>query len=66
MANKLDLAEAQFIGWHSGVYGETAKGLAESMGLTKSEWLKIRECLSMSDKHKEHVDELFPSINKTK
>lgn len=59
MANQLQLAEAQFIGWNHGYAGFTIKSLAESMGLKKSECLKLRETLTMSDSLKEEVDELF-------
>lgn len=59
MANQLQLAEAQFIGFHHGKHGFTIKELAKSMGLKKSEWIKIRESCGLSDSEMEEVDELF-------
>ncbi len=59
MAKQIDLAEAQFIGFHHGKSGFSARKLAESMGLKKSEWLQIREQLSMTESDKEEVDALF-------
>lgn len=38
MATKLDLADAQFIGYHFGKREPGIFGLIENMGLTKSEW----------------------------
>lgn len=43
MANKLDLAEAQLTGFNHGAHGFSIKSLIESMGLTKSEWIKIQD-----------------------
>lgn len=59
MANQLQLAEAQFLGFHHGIRGYSAKELAKSMGLKKVEWLKIREHLPLSESDKEDVDEIF-------
>lgn len=41
MATKLDLADAQFIGYSHGK-DQSLKGMVESMALTKGEWLKWR------------------------
>ena len=59
MANQLQLAEAQFLGFHHGVRGYSVKELANSMGLKKSEWLKIRETLPITESEKKEVDSLF-------
>lgn len=59
MANQLQLAEAQFLGFHHGVRGYSIKELASSMGLKKSEWVKIRETLPIKESEKEEVDSLF-------
>lgn len=59
MANQLQLAEAQFLGFHHGKNGHSVKELATSMGLTKSEWTKLRETAWLSESEKEEVDELF-------
>ena len=43
MANKLDLADAQFIGYWFGKWNVNGIiGMVESMGLTKKEWLKLK------------------------
>ena len=43
MANKLDLADAQFIGYCLGKWNVNGIiGMVESMGLTKKEWLKLK------------------------
>ena len=59
MANQLQIAEAQFIGFHHGNRGYSVKELASAMGLKKSEWLKIRETLPLSTSEKQDVDDLF-------
>lgn len=38
MVSKLDLADAQFIGFHLGKREQGVAGLVASMGLTKREW----------------------------
>jgi len=47
MATKLDLADAQLIGWRHGFHGFSIISLVESMGLTKSEWKKLKSDYSM-------------------
>lgn len=43
MATKLDLADAQFLGYYFGKWNGTGViGLVQSMGLTKKEWLKLK------------------------
>jgi hypothetical protein len=43
MATKIDLALAQFVGFYHGKWNkDDAVGLVSSMGLTKSEWKKIK------------------------
>lgn len=43
MANKLDLADAQFIGYFHGKWNRhDIIGLVEGMGLTKKEWIKLK------------------------
>ena len=43
MATKLDLADAQFLGYWFGKWnGNGIIGMVESMGLTKKEWLKLK------------------------
>ncbi len=44
MASKLDLAHAQFIGFHHGRWSShDILGLIKGMGLTKQEWKKYKE-----------------------
>lgn len=59
MANLLQLAEAQFIGYEHGVRGYNARTLAKEMGLTKEEWMKLREGLVLSESDKQDIDKLF-------
>lgn len=40
MANKLDLADAQILGFVSGSRGYSLIQLIESMGLKRAEWIK--------------------------
>ena len=43
MANKLDLADAQFIGYWFGKWNDNVIiGMVESMGLAKKEWLRLK------------------------
>jgi len=62
MANKLDLADAQFIGFKVGKWNwDGIIELVETMGLTKKEWIKWKnnypEILDESDVEK--VDRHF-------
>jgi len=61
MASKLDLAEAQLLGWHEGKHGTFLISLVESMGLKKSEWEKIKSQYptTLSDKEKSEIDGYF-------
>jgi hypothetical protein len=43
MANKLDLADAQFLGFKHGKWNYDIVDLVESMGLTKKEWNKWKK-----------------------
>jgi len=61
MANKLDLADAQLVGWSHGFHGFSIISLVESMGLTKSEWKKLQSdySLYLSDDEKQEINEYF-------
>lgn len=59
MANKKDLAEAQFVGFQHGKHGYSVKELVQSMGLKKSEWLDIREHITLSVSDMQDVDNYF-------
>ena len=43
MANQIQVAEAQIIGFNHGSHGFSIKSLIESMGLTKREWLMLKD-----------------------
>ena len=43
MSNKLDLADAQFLGFKHGKWNYSVVDLVESMGLTKNEWEKWKK-----------------------
>ena len=69
MANKLDLADAQFIGFNHGQHGFGIISLIQSMGLTKREWLKIQSdynCSYLSESDVNEIDEHFKKSGKTK
>jgi hypothetical protein len=61
MANKLDLADAQIMGWAYGRSGLFLTSLIEGMGLTKSEWIKLKAKYpkSLTDPEIKEVDEYF-------
>jgi hypothetical protein len=43
MANKLDLADASLIGYAHASKGYSLKSLIQTIGMTKSEWVKWKE-----------------------
>lgn len=48
MANKLDLADAQFIGYWFGKWnGNGITGMVQAMNLTKKEWVKLKSDYSI-------------------
>lgn len=65
MATKLDLADAQFIGYYHGSKerGIGLMNMVISMGLTKSEYLRLKKqysCLEyLSDQETQELDEHF-------
>ncbi len=61
MANKLDLAEAQLLGWHSAKSGESLISFVTSMGLTNSEWTKIKKQYptTLNQQESAEIDEHF-------
>lgn len=63
MANKLDLADAQFIGFgHARFRPDDIIGLIESMGLTKTEWIKWKKDYpteSLRESEIREIDEHF-------
>lgn len=65
IATKLDLAEAQLLGWHSCKHGESLISLVSSMGLTKSEWekIKVEYPTTLNESEKIEIDEYFKKSN---
>lgn len=61
MANRLDLADAQLLGWSYGKKGYFLTDLVVSMGLTKSEWKQWKEKYpkSLNDDDVTDIDEYF-------
>jgi hypothetical protein len=58
----LELADAQFIGFHFGKREPGIISLVESMGLTKSEWIKWKTDFAntyLTDNELKEVDEHF-------
>jgi hypothetical protein len=62
MATKLDLADAQFIGYAHGKREPGIIGLVEGMGLTKKEWEKWKlnyTSYTLTDAEVQEIDEHF-------
>lgn len=61
MATRLDLAEAQLLGWSNGKHGTVLTSLIEGMGLTLSEWNKIKSQYpsTLTENEKEEIDDYF-------
>ncbi len=67
MATKLDLAHAQFVGFHHGKWNRsTIIRIVESMGLTKKEWIKMKKIHpiweSLSDEEVKEIDRHFSLV----
>jgi len=62
MATKLDLADAQLIGFaHGKWYGTDVIGLITAMVLTKKEWIKLKKEYpqSLDEIDEKEIDEQF-------
>lgn len=57
--SQIKLAEAQLIGFAHGTRGFSIKDLADSMGLTKKEWLKLRDKSDLKPSDKDDLDEKY-------
>ena len=66
MSNKLDLAEAQMLGWKHGHQGYDLESLCSSMGLTRIEWEKIKEKYPISYFEPEDLKEIEDYLNQRK
>jgi hypothetical protein len=61
MATKLDLADAQFIGFSCGKDGRIVD-MVKAMGLTKSEWMKWKDKYTttyLTDSEMKEIDDHF-------
>lgn len=63
MANQLDVANAQFVGYFQGKHNQNVLSLVQGMGLTRKEWEKLKEKFSLatylSDFEFEQLEEYF-------
>ena len=57
--SQIKLAEAQFIGFAHASRGFSIKELADSMALTKKEWLKLRDSINLKPLDKADLDEKY-------
>ncbi len=66
MATKLDLADAQFLGFHVGKREPGIIHLVESMGLTSSEWRKWKRdypTTYLTESEIKEIDEHFEKLS---
>ncbi len=72
MPSKLDLADAQFIGYYHGSQerGIGLMNMVVAMGLKKSEWLKLKEKYStksyLRESEVKEIDEHFDALDSIK
>lgn len=61
MANKIDLAEAQFMGFYHGKWNRTnITGMVESMKLKEAEWKRLkRDCNYLDKSDVKEIDDYF-------
>ena len=57
--SQIKLAEAQLIGFAHASKGYSIKELADSMDLTKREWLKLRDNVNIKPLDKAELDEKY-------
>ena len=57
--SQIELAEAQFIGYAHASKGYSVKELAESMALTKKEWIKLRDIINLKESDKDDLNKMF-------
>ncbi len=57
--SQIKLAEAQLIGFAHASKGHSIKDLAESMGLKKSEWIKLRSKDDLKSLDRQDLDNHF-------
>lgn len=56
---QLNMAEQQLIGFGHASQGFRITELADSMGLTKKEWIKLRENAPLKELDKKELDDFF-------
>jgi hypothetical protein len=64
MATKLDLAEAQLLGYTHGKRGYYLKSLIESMGLTKKEWYLLKDKYPLNYLNEDEIIEINEYFSK--
>jgi hypothetical protein len=57
--SQIKLAEAQLLGYAHGTKGFSIKQLTDAMGLTKREWLKLRDETTLKPTDKQDLDDLY-------
>jgi len=57
--SQIKLAEAQLIGFAHASRGYSIKNLADSMNLSKKEWIKLRDSVDLKPLDKEDLDERY-------
>lgn len=55
----IKLAEAQLLGFAHASKGYSIKDLAQAMGLSKKEWLKLRHSIDLKPSDKAELDAMF-------
>lgn len=58
MANKIDLAEQQLVGFRHAKDGYSLISLIEAMGLTKKEWTTMQKTHDLSNLDKTDITEI--------
>jgi hypothetical protein len=69
MANKLDLADAQLLGYFNHKMGVRTHELISAMGLTRKEWKKLKSeygCSYMYEEDIAEIDKYFKEKKKSK
>ena len=55
----LELAVQQFVGFRHAQAGYSIESLADSMGLSASEWYAVRDEVPLTDRDKQSLDKHF-------
>lgn len=57
--SQIKMAEQQMIGFALASRGGSILALSESMGLSKSEWFKLRDAVNLKSSDKKSLDEKY-------